>query len=304
MSTESRTESPRFSIEALRQRAEKTASTAPRCALSPGAVARPEACTCGGKGFVVKGRGGYAHAELCACVATCPACFGKSRVTQGNDSKPCREPAPHVTCNLINAAKIPSRYAEATLASFNNNTGNGRAFLQWLLRWRKAYKPVGGRGLVITGPIGVGKTYLLAALARDFAEQGLSVRFTDFFTLVGDLKVGFEDRKAEGSQLQPLIEVDVLLVDELGKGRTNEFELAIVDQLVHERYKQSKSIVATTNYSFEDVALTQHSLTAPSGFAADSGPLKARVGARVFSRLVDSCEMQELSGADYRKLKR
>lgn len=265
---------------------------------------------CGGKGYQVTAKGALAHAELCHCVKDCPACLGRARQLSGNDSKPCLTPAPNSVVSLINSAMIPARYAEAQLSKFSNYSGNAREIIDGLNRWKARFKPVKSSGVIIEGPVGVGKTYLLAALAKEFAERGMSVRFTDFFQLLGVLKAGFSEGKADSAQLMPLINVDVLFIDELGKGRNNEFELTILDQLVSGRYNQSKTIIATTNYRLDlrvgahefNIALDQPG-GGPSGdFASERFVgLEQRVGPRIFSRLKEMTTFVKLSGDDYRR---
>jgi DNA replication protein DnaC len=278
---------------------------APSCSLR----ASQRTC-CGGKGYVIGTRGAIAHADLCRCVVECPACFGRARLVDGNDSKPCRQPAPNVVANLINAALIPARYADASLERFQNFSGNGERVLAEIGRWKQRFTPDKSQGLVLSGPVGVGKTYLLAALAKDLAERGLSVRFTDFFQLLGELKAGFSEGKADAAQLAPLIDVDVLFIDELGKGRNNDFELTVLDQLVCGRYNQSKTIIASTNYLLTQAYTAHafnHDLDRPA--AAGSGsfvadrfePLEARIGQRIFSRLREMTQFVDLDGEDFRR---
>lgn len=278
---------------------------APRCALAA------KAACCGGKGYVVTAKGGRAHADICKCVGTCPACFGQARIVEGNDSRSCRTPSPTVVANLINGAMIPARYADASIENFQNFSGNGKAVLGELARWKAGFKPVKGRGVILTGRIGVGKTYLLAAIAKDMAERGLTVRFTDFFHLLGELRAGFSEGKADAAQLGPLIDVDVLLIDELGKGRNNEFELTVLDQLVCGRYNQNKTIIASTNYQLKPPATMRvgYSEAIDRGAGGGQGDfgnerfdsLETRIGPRIFSRLVEMAGTIELSGEDYRR---
>src|SRR5690606_37118693 len=148
------------------------------------------------------------------------------------------------------------------------------------------------KGIVISGPVGVGKTFIMASLAHYFAEKGMSVRFTDFFQLLGDLRSGFSEGKADASQLAPLIDVDVLVIDEMGKGRGKDFEKTILDQLICGRYNQNKTIIASTNYSLTatktggsyNIPLDATSRS-PGDFDPDQfGTLEERIGARMYSR--------------------
>ncbi len=281
----------------------------PTAVPAPCSLKRTLAC-CQGKGYTIAAQGSVAHATLCRCVRECPACFGRARIVDGNDSRVCQSPPPNVVVNLINAAMIPARYAEASVGQFQNYSGNARQVLSEIARWRSSFTPVRGRGLVIEGPVGVGKTYLLAALAKDFAEKGLSVRFTDFFQLLGELKAGFSAGKADAAQLAPLIDVDLLFIDELGKGRNNDFELTVLDQLVCGRYNQGKSMIASTNYRLAprnaahayNIDLDRASGGGPSEFASDRFEnLEQRVGSRIFSRLREMSLFMELTGEDFRR---
>mgnify|MGYP006276869001 CR=1 FL=1 len=288
--------------------ANATPAPSPTCNLT-----RTLSC-CAGRGYQVGTQGPLAHARICDCVAACPACLGRARLMDGNHSKPCRAPMPNVVANLINAAMIPARYAGAEVEKFRNYSGNGHQVIGELKAWRSRFAPGGavaggpGKGFIVEGPVGVGKTYLLAALAKDFAEKGWSVRFTDFFQLLGELKAGFSQGKADAAQLAPLIDVDVLFIDELGKGRNNDFELTILDQLVCGRYNQNKPIIASTNYKLRGRNFEMHGnlddapTSSAAAFAGDRFTnLEQRIGGRIFSRLAEMCSFVELRGDDFRR---
>lgn len=275
----------------------------------PCALREQKPC-CEGKGYQLTTVGALAQAVICTCVKTCPGCYGRARRLDGNDSHACRTPAPPSVSGLINAAMIPARYAAASIERFSNFSqhGNGRRVMNEIAHWRQNFKPRGDRGLVIEGPVGTGKTYILAALAKDFAERGLSVRFTDFFQLLGELKAGFSEGKADATQLQPLIDVDVLFIDELGKGRNTDFELTVLDQLVCGRYNQGKTIISSTNYRLEarrkeyNVPLDRPGSSGFSDFSPDQFEnLEQRIGRRIFSRLKEMTTFVELQEDDFRR---
>ena len=77
------------------------------------------------------------------------------------------------------------------------------------------YEKAGGnKGFVLSGPVGAGKTHLLAAtLAHLVLEVGWVLSL-----LYATIRRGFQEGKSGGEIIGPLSEVEVLAIDELGKG--------------------------------------------------------------------------------------
>jgi DNA replication protein DnaC len=263
---------------------------------------------CEGQGFLRKQHGAYLQATLCDCVRSCPSCYGRARKLVNGKSRACRTPNPAQVVNILNKALIPARYGGAKLDQFANFTGNGREIVKGIRQWLKEFQLHQPKGLLLGGPVGAGKTYLLAAIAKALGLRGFSVRFIDFFQLLNELKAGYAQDQADANILRELIRVDVLMVDELGKGRNSDWELSIIDQLVMGRYNQNKIVVATTNYSLNPSQKLSLNFSADltqdprRGFGLDEAEdLETRVGSRIYSRLVETCLMLELTGDDYRK---
>ncbi len=272
------------------------------------ALERRSSC-CDGIGYRLQPKGSLTHAELCSCVQECASCFGQNRRMVDGVAKTCRTPAPSRVVTLINNATLPARYSGARLDSFSNFTGNGRDIVQRVSHWKDDFQLDKPRGLLLSGPVGVGKTYLLAALAKSFAAKGVSVRFVDFFQLLLALKAGYAEDKNEAGLLNEMIEVDILMIDELGKGRCSDWELSVLDQLVMGRYNRNKIIVASTNYSLKPLTrVNTHNVSldgtgSSSTFDLDtSESLEKRITSRVFSRLCETSDFIELKGEDFRRL--
>lgn len=256
-----------------------------------------QAC-CRGRGFLVRPLGPFAHAELCVCVQKCKSCLGKAQRLLNGFVRPCRSPGPRRVVNLFNQAKIPARYASAHFGVFENFTGNCRVAVNDIKLWANEFPTMTDKkGLLITGPVGVGKTYILTALAKFLTEKGVSVRFVDFFQLISQIKAAYADNKSELTVLDPLLSVDVLIIDELGKGRNTDFEATVLDQLVMSRYNENKIIVASTNLSVKPGAYVTESDTSFNSF----GSLESRVGKRIYSRLLETMSFIEMDGEDFRK---
>lgn len=96
--------------------------------------------------------------------------------------------------------------------------------------------------LVLFGPVGSGKTFLsIICLKIAIINYGISARFVDFQYLLSQLKYEYEQKRFGESILKELRNVDVLVIDELGKGRNeNEWQLEKLDDLINYRYNAKK----------------------------------------------------------------
>jgi DNA replication protein DnaC len=221
----------------------------------------------------------------------------------------CSRPSPRKIIGIINEAKIPARYLDADITKFDGFGGNDRSQKTTMMNWIKSLVPGKSSGLLLSGPVGLGKSWLLAAMAKHLAFQGISVRYADFFQLVHELRDAYANDQADKSSLKPFQAVDVLIIDELGKGRNTEWELSVADSLISERYNGNKCVIAATNYPLKagDTASRQIDYLRAENTATNQmnsntfEPLSQRIGARMFSRLYENCLCLEVNGPDRRR---
>ena len=149
------------------------------------------------------------------------------------------------------------------------------------------------KGFLLMGASGLGKTHLaVGTIAELTLGHGVKCMFKDFFYLLSELKQAYSEGTPENDVILPLVEAEVLVIDELGKGRSSEWELNILDQLISKRYNASRQTLATTNYVTREIAREKGDTTEI---------LEARVGERIASRLFEMCEFLYLEGKDYRR---
>lgn len=284
----------------------------------------------GHKGVELLAESSTLVARVCECVKKCQLCagsclkpsmsddattkaagrVGKHSTVGQTDVTPCVSPNPRQVVGIINEARIPSRYLDAELGRFDGFSPTDRTQKTTISNWIKALKPGQSSGLLLSGPVGIGKSWLLAAMAKHLAFQGFSVRYADFFQLVHELREAYSSDQADRSSLRPLQNVDILIIDELGKGRNTEWELSVADSLISDRYNGNKCIIAATNYPLRGTA-SDHQQRQIDYLRAESStnqmnavsfePLAQRIGSRMFSRLAENCICMEVSGTDRRR---
>lgn len=258
---------------------------------------------CDDNGYVIGTSGAFAVARRCDCQTVCSLCRGTGmRLVETPRTPyvtPCSCRALDQRILLFNQATIPARFAGSTIDDYRDNDATQKKAKYELLRYRDEAAR-GDSGFLLWGRPGVGKTHLLCSLLSYLTlERGFSCRYVDFMQLIFDLKQGFSEGRFESQTVQPLLDVDVLLIDELGKGRNTEWELAVLDELVSARYNARKTIHATSNYIPATVPGGQLSPIMEGGVRIPNA-LDERLGERIFSRLHEMCRMTEIKGEDFR----
>jgi DNA replication protein DnaC len=215
---------------------------------------------------------------------------------------------------LFNAARIPARHRHCSYGTWNMKGKAPSAAMTRVRTWGREFRKATAepdreaRGLLLWGAPGLGKTHLMIALIRDLVfNQGLSVRFVEFSHLMQELKNAIEHKEGTADLLKELQLVDVLAVDEIGKGRVSPYDLQMIDLLVSSRYDAWRPILATTNYEPKPATgralpeLASASEAVDTDTPGDRQPaLVDRVGERVFSRLQEMCEFYGVTGQSYR----
>ncbi len=279
----------------------------------------PDACkSCEGRGYTVRRSRDFSVAQRCAeCMQVCPACNGEGFLFE-HKKRGYQSVTPCVRCTnldrrvqLYNEARLPARYFEKDLFGFEDSArgkplGNLPKIKRLIYDYRDAFT-TGQKGLLMSGRVGTGKTHLLVVLIRYLTlEKGIPCRFIEFTHLLSDLREAYEVGGNAADILNRLADVPVLAIDELGKGRKNDWQLGIIDELISKRYNRCLSTFFTTNYDLHEDAKLKARKTRNTGDqdfrnAFEVETLVDRVGRRIVSRLFEMTEVVEFKAVpDYR----
>jgi DNA replication protein DnaC len=196
-------------------------------------------------------------------------------------------------------ANIPPRHVHSTLANYESVEITG-AHESMLHAHYKATKFVhefphntDGRGLMFVGLAGRGKTHLavgvLKALIEEKRCQGL---FCDYGELLKQIQNTYNPRTetTEHELLRPVLETEVLLLDDLGSTKPTAWVLDTVAHVLTSRYNYKRTTLVTTNFA---------NLPPATGGREDT--LGDRIGERMRSRLAEMCVSLDVQGEDFRQ---
>lgn len=230
---------------------------------------------CGGTGWLKVSREGVEGVVRCECV----------KVSRAD--------------RLLESAKIPLRYAHCELDNFDPLSSRDRSIEKAKLiaeKFVEEYPMSPPFGLLFMGPQGVGKTHLtVGILKRLMRQKSVQCLFCTFPELLKEIQNSYNpiSQASELSLLAPVLDTDVLVLDELGAQNPSSWVRDTVGYVLNYRYNENKVTILTTNFQDRDESIT------PKPDAPDS--LTKRIGERMRSRLYEMCKLVQMTGKDFRK---
>jgi len=216
----------------------------------------------------------------------------------------CRRGAAPTADAFLGACRIPPRYELCSLANFDPVSTSHRAALEKVMGYCNGYPHLGphaeGLGLLFTGNNGVGKTHLAVSVLRELVlSKGARGQFWDFHELIREIKYSWDPQTqtSELSVLSPVVEMDILLLDDLGAMKMTDWMNDTLFYILNSRYLARRATLITTNFQDRPASEVKHAdRNIRSEFFVE------RIGQRTRSRLSEMCYTVHIDGEDRRAI--
>lgn len=220
----------------------------------------PDCPLCGDTGFDAQG-------ALCACV--------RNQAARQRAACACMDAGARFECfdESLFPEDAPAGQTGLTLRAYMRRVEAA------LRRYAQECPANARRNLLLFGPVGTGKTFLLDCIARQCAQRGLAVVRTTGYALNETMRP-FEPTPAK----RDLFDCDLLLIDDLGAEPLQaRITVPSLFNVLNERLLARRAYAVSTNLTPLE--------------------LRDRYGERIASRLLDAASTQvvELFGADLRR---
>ncbi|MEI3387142.1 MAG: ATP-binding protein [Clostridia bacterium] len=191
---------------------------------------------------------------------------------------------------IIRNSKMSKRNLSYKFDNYEPNNSNRKVFNNLKKYSERLVNGIEKKGLILIGNNGVGKTHLACSIANKLIENGTPVIYGTLINLLAELRNSYDiDKNISEMEIFKLYEnVDLLIIDDLGKEKPSEWGLEKLFTIINSRYENNLPVIITTNYN-------QKSLMERLSLNGEIETAKS-----IISRLYEMCYLVKIDDIDHR----
>lgn len=153
----------------------------------------------------------------------------------------------HEIAVMRSRSGIPTLYRDATFDGFIQRPDNAAVY-RMAVRYAEKFEEMKklGKGLLMHGGVGTGKTYTAVCIANKVLDMGYSVFMTSTYDMLklrdSDDEVAYDDR---------IMKCSLLIIDDIGAERTTDYGREKVFGYIDGRCSTNLPMIFTTNIDFQ-----------------------------------------------------
>jgi len=180
---------------------------------------------------------------------------------------------------LFSFSLVDERFRESTFDNLIETPDNAKGIRiakNYVEHFDEMYRL--GKGLLLYGPTGTGKTFLADCIANALMEKGVPVLVTSIIALTRGMGEHLP------SVLEKMSNARLLVLDDFGAERFTDFKSEQIFDVIDTRYSSKKPMIITTNYPLSELKKAEN--------------IRQQ---RVNERILEVCHPVKMDGESWRK---
>ncbi|MEN1968256.1 primosomal protein DnaI [Lentibacillus sp. N15] len=154
---------------------------------------------------------------------------------------------------LIRSLYMPKDILHANFNNMDIDDKRRTIVKQLMMFVKQAQTAIPEKGFYLSGPFGIGKTYLLGAMANELKQQNISSMLIFMPEFVREMKSSIKDDSIN-QKIDYFKKADVLMLDDIGaETQSAWFRDEILGSILQYRMMERLPVFFTSNYSLEQL---------------------------------------------------
>lgn len=186
----------------------------------------------------------------------CPGCAAESeRKSEEEQARQAKERRERSLVGCLDRAGIPKRFRNRNFENYRAETPDQQRAKKTAQSYADNFSQAmdSGQSMIFSGKTGTGKTHLANAIANQIVRNGCTAIFITVRDLVGKVKEtwGRNAERNENEVKKHFIDVDLLILDEVGVQFDSEAEKLIMFDVINGRYEEVKPTIVLSNFPID-----------------------------------------------------